>query len=124
MVVAQAMTAMHVHSASIATVIRVWLKPLMTLKPVCNGCSILSKSHHQLEEAILGLIAGMDEPGSPAGEAITACYALLHARTPAFRKQLRSRLLAVSLEDLQRVAVQYLLEQKPTESRGCTYGEA
>ena len=71
---------------------------------------------HQLEEAILGLIAGMDKPGSPAGEAITACYALLHARTPAFRKQLRSRLLAVSLEDLQRVAVQYLLEQKPTKA--------
>ncbi len=37
---------------------------------------------HQLEEAILGLIASMDKPGSPAGEAITACYALLHARTP------------------------------------------
>jgi len=71
---------------------------------------------HQLEEAILGLIAGMDKPGSPAGEAITACYALLHARTPAFRKQLRSRLLAVGLEDLQRVAVQYLLEQKPTKA--------
>jgi Zn-dependent M16 (insulinase) family peptidase len=71
---------------------------------------------HQLEEAILGLIAGMDKPGSPAGEAITACYALLHARTPAFRKQLRSSLLAVSLEDLQRVAVQYLLEQKPTKA--------
>lgn len=37
---------------------------------------------HQLEEAILGLIAGMDKPGSPAGEAITACYSLLHKRTP------------------------------------------
>lgn len=71
---------------------------------------------HQLEEAILGLIASMDKPGSPAGEAITACYALLHARTPAFRKQLRSRLLAVSFEDLKRVAVQYLLEQKPTKA--------
>ncbi|OTG60838.1 peptidase M16 [Acinetobacter sp. ANC 4204] len=71
---------------------------------------------HQLEEAILGLIASMDKPGSPAGEAITACYALLHARTPAFRKQLRSRLLAVNFEDLKRVAVQYLLEQKPTKA--------
>ncbi|WP_291373107.1 insulinase family protein [Acinetobacter sp. UBA6720] len=71
---------------------------------------------HQLEEAILGLIASMDKPGSPAGEVITACYALLHARTPAFRKQLRSRLLAVNFEDLKRVAVQYLLEQKPTKA--------
>ena len=51
-------------------------------------------------------------PGSPAGEAITACYALLHARTPKFRKMLRERLLNVTLEDLNRVAKQYLVEQK------------
>ena len=71
---------------------------------------------HQLEEAILGLIASMDKPGSPAGEAITACYALLHKRTPAFRQMLRERLLNVTLDDLKRVAVKYLLEQKPTKS--------
>ena len=53
----------------------------------------------------------MDKPGSPAGEAITACYALLHARTPKFRKMLRERLLNVTLDDLNRVAKQYLLEQ-------------
>ena len=68
---------------------------------------------HQLEEAILGLIASMDKPGSPAGEAISACYALLHGRTPAVRKQLRARLLAVNLEDLKRVTEQYLVQQKP-----------
>ncbi|WP_168525409.1 insulinase family protein [Acinetobacter sp. A3] len=66
---------------------------------------------HQLEEAILGLIASMDKPGSPAGEAITACYALLHARTPAFRTVLRERLLAVTVDDLKRVAEQYLRQQ-------------
>jgi len=71
---------------------------------------------YQLEEAILGLVAGMDKPGSPAGEAITACYALLHARTPKFRRILRERLLSVSLEDLQRVAKLYLLEQKPVKA--------
>ena len=71
---------------------------------------------HQLEEAILGLIASMDKPGSPAGEAITACYALLHKRTPAFRQMLRERLLNVTLDDLKHVAVKYLLEQKPTKS--------
>lgn len=71
---------------------------------------------YQLEEAILGLVAGMDKPGSPAGEAITACYALLHARTPKFRRVLRERLLSVNLEDLQRVAKQYLLEQKPVKA--------
>ncbi|QTD63110.1 insulinase family protein [Acinetobacter towneri] len=66
---------------------------------------------HQLEEAILGLIGSMDKPGSPAGEAITACYALLHARTPAFRTVLRERLLAVTVDDLKRVAEQYLRQQ-------------
>ncbi|MBJ8482090.1 insulinase family protein [Acinetobacter vivianii] len=71
---------------------------------------------HQLEEAILGLVASMDKPGSPAGEAITACYALLHARTPKFRKILRERLLNVNLNDLQRVAKQYLLAQKPVKA--------
>lgn len=70
---------------------------------------------HQLEEAILGLVASMDKPGSPAGEAITACYALLHARTPTFRRTLRERLLHVTLEDLKRVARQYLIEQTPVK---------
>jgi len=64
----------------------------------------------------LGLVSSMDKPGSPAGEAITACYALLHARTPAFRKTLRERLLNVTLEDLQRVAQQYLIDQKPIKA--------
>lgn len=71
---------------------------------------------HQLEEAILGLVSSMDKPGSPAGEAITACYALLHGRTPAFRKVLRERLLKVTLQDLKRVAQTYLIEQKPTKA--------
>jgi len=71
---------------------------------------------HQLEEAILGLIASMDKPGSPAGEAITACYAYLHQRTPAFRKKLRERLLNVTLDDLQRVAQTYLVEQQATKA--------
>ena len=71
---------------------------------------------HQLEEAILGLIAGMDKPGSPAGEAITACYSLLHKRTPAFRKKLRERLLAVSLDDLKRVAEVYVQKQTPSKA--------
>ncbi|WP_159200436.1 hypothetical protein, partial [Klebsiella pneumoniae] len=48
--------------------------------------------------------------------AITACYALLHARTPTFRRTLRERLLHVTLEDLQRVARQYLIEQTPVKA--------
>ncbi|CAG68220.1 insulinase family protein [Acinetobacter baylyi] len=75
-----------------------------------------SQQPHQLEEAILGLVSSMDKPGSPAGEAITACYALLHARTPAFRKTLRTRLLNVTLDDLKRVAQHYLQEQQVTRA--------
>ncbi len=71
---------------------------------------------HQLEEAILGLIASIDTAGSPAGDAMTGCYSLLHARTPAFRAQLRERLLAVNLDDLKRVADVYLRQQKPSKS--------
>lgn len=71
---------------------------------------------YQLEEAILGLISGMDKPGSPAGEAITACYALLHGRTPAFRKLMRERILNVTLDDLKRVTEVYLLNQKPVKA--------
>lgn len=71
---------------------------------------------HQLEEAILGLIASMDKPGSPAGEAITACYAYLHERTPAFRKAMRQQILQVTLADLQRVARQYLRPEVAVKS--------
>lgn len=71
---------------------------------------------HQLEEAILGLVASMDKPGSPAGEAITACYALLHERTPAFRKILRQRILQTTFDDLKRVVNIYLTGQKPVRA--------
>ncbi len=76
----------------------------------------IEQQPHQLEEAILGLIASMDKPGSPAGEAITSCYALLHGRTPAFRKILRERLLNVTLDDLKRVAQEYLLAHQPVKA--------
>lgn len=66
---------------------------------------------HQLEEAILGLMGSMDKPGSPAGEAISACVAGLQGRKPDKRRALRQAILAVTLADLQRVARQYLLEQ-------------
>lgn len=71
---------------------------------------------YQLEESILGLVSSMDKPGSPAGEAITACYALLHDRTPAFRKAMRERLLNVTLEDIKNVAKQYLIDQNPVKA--------
>ena len=66
----------------------------------------------QLEEAILGIISGMDKPGSPAGEAIKACFADLHHRGAAWQRKMRASILAVTIADMQRVAKQYLQGQK------------
>ena len=70
----------------------------------------------QLEEAILGIISGMDKPGSPAGEAIKACFANLHQRGEAWQRKMRAAILSVTIEDLQRVAKQYLQNQKHVRS--------
>ncbi len=70
----------------------------------------------QLEEAILGIISGMDKPGSPAGEAIKACFANLHHRGEAWQRKMRAAILSVTTEDLQRVAQQYLHNQKHVRS--------
>lgn len=66
---------------------------------------------YQLEEAILGLIASMDKPSSPANESAASCFSDLHGRTHAFRTTLRQRILAVTLADLQRVCRDYLLDK-------------
>ena len=62
---------------------------------------------HQLEEAILGVIAGMDKPLSPAGEAKQAFYNHLFGRTLAHRMAFRKRVLATTVSDLQAVATRY-----------------
>ncbi len=64
-----------------------------------------------VEQAILGLISGMDRPGSPAGEAKQAYHTERAGRTLAMRQQFRERLLATHWADIQRVATQYLKEQ-------------
>jgi len=71
---------------------------------------LLSSKHdyQQVEEAILGVVSGLDKPGSPAGEAKGAFYSLLHNRTPEQRQLYRQSILAVTMEDLQRVAEKYL----------------
>lgn len=70
------------------------------------------QSAEQLEEAILGIISGMDKPGSPAGEAIKACFANLHNRGEDWQRKMRAAILAVTIEDIQRVAKQYLQGQQ------------
>lgn len=78
---------------------------------------------YQLEEAILGLIGAMDKPSSPAGEAMSACHSLLHGRTPEQRRALRQSLLAVTIDDLQRVATTYLKPELRQRSVVAPYGK-
>ncbi|MEX0618485.1 MAG: insulinase family protein [Pseudohongiellaceae bacterium] len=65
------------------------------------------QSRH-LEEAVLGVIASMDKPSSPAGEAKQAFYNRLFNRTLEQRMEFRQRVLDVSLEDLRRVSEAWL----------------
>ena len=61
----------------------------------------------QLEEAILGVIAAMDKPSSPAGEAKTAFYNHLFGRSLEQRLAFRKRVLTTTVADLQAVTERY-----------------
>ena len=61
-----------------------------------------------LEQAILGVISSLDKPGSPAGEAKQAFHNTLFKRTDEQRRAFRQSILAVTQEDLLRVANSYL----------------
>jgi len=71
---------------------------------------LLNEDHQwlQLEEAILGVIGGLDKPGSPAGEAKDAFHNELNGRAAEQRQAFRRQVLTVTMEDLQRVAKTYL----------------
>ncbi|ADJ27963.1 insulinase family protein [Nitrosococcus watsonii] len=75
---------------------------------------LLENDHewHLVEEAILGVISAIDKPKSPSGEAKSAFYNSLYGRTPEQRRRFRSQILKVRLEDLQRVAENYLKPEK------------
>ncbi len=62
----------------------------------------------QLEEAILGIIGAIDRPDPPVSTAIRDYHQRLQGRGPDYRKNLRQRILDVSLQDLYRVAEKYL----------------
>lgn len=66
----------------------------------------------QLEQAVLGVIGGLDKPGSPAGEAKQDFHNALFGRTPEQQRRFRQRVLAVTLEDLLRVARTYLQPER------------
>lgn len=61
-----------------------------------------------LEEAILGVVRGLDRPRSPAGAAVHWFYSLLHGRDAEFRARFRGAVLATTLADLRAVATRYL----------------
>jgi Zn-dependent M16 (insulinase) family peptidase len=78
----------------------------------------------QLEEVILGIMAGLDKPMSPAGEARSAFHNGLYERTPAQRRALRAKLLKVTIADLQRVAQHYLRSDVMTRAVVAPYAQA
>jgi len=75
---------------------------------------VISSEHkpHQLEEAILGVIASLDKPASPAGEAKQAYFNRTFGRTLEHRSQFRKQVLSTSTADLKRVAQLYLAPEK------------
>jgi hypothetical protein len=82
-----------------------------TLADFDQSLEWLQNTQHEsreLEEAILGVVSRIDRPGSPAGDAIKSFFGSLHGRTPAQRREFRQRVLNVTLEDLQSVAMTYL----------------
>jgi Zn-dependent M16 (insulinase) family peptidase len=82
-----------------------------TLDDFDRAISWLLEERHEwrlVEEAILGVVASMDKPGSPAGEAKDAFYNSLYRRTPEQRQRIRKRVLGVTLDDLRRVGASYL----------------
>ncbi|MFA9486240.1 MULTISPECIES: insulinase family protein [unclassified Moraxella] len=90
-----------------------------TFEHFTNSIDWLLDNEHQneqLEEAILGIIAGMDKPGSPAGEAVKSCFAILHGRDKDYQQSLRAKILSVGIDDLKRVARIYLKDKPCTKA--------
>jgi Zn-dependent M16 (insulinase) family peptidase len=71
---------------------------------------VLEKEHgyEPLEQAILGVVSSLDRPSSPAGEAKQDFHNRLFGRTHEQREEFRRRVLAVTVDDLKRVAETYL----------------
>ncbi len=69
------------------------------------------KGYEQLEQAILGVISGIDKPNSPAGEAKQAFHNELQGRTESWRNAFRQKVLSLTYADLDRVVEKYLLPE-------------
>jgi len=73
---------------------------------------------------ILGIMASLDKPMSPAGEARSAFHNGLYGRTPAQRRALRAKLLKVTIADLQVVAQRYLRDEVMSRAVVAPYSQA
>ena len=71
-----------------------------------------SHEYQALEEAILGVISSLDKPNSPAGDAKQAFHNNLFGRDTKQRQKFRQEILAVTVDDLIRVAKRYLIDQE------------
>ncbi|MCU7819966.1 MAG: insulinase family protein [gamma proteobacterium symbiont of Lucinoma myriamae] len=86
-----------------------------TLSDFDNSLKWLVDTTHDyqaLEESILGVISSIDKPGSPAGDAKTTFQSNLFGRNAQQRQKFRQQILAVSIDDLVRVAKTYLIGQE------------
>lgn len=86
-----------------------------TLEDFDQSIQWLLNEEHQwqaVEEAILGVISGIDKPSSPSGESKSTFFNNLHGRDAAQRKRFRDAVLKVTASDLQRVARTYLTSDK------------
>jgi Zn-dependent M16 (insulinase) family peptidase len=61
-----------------------------------------------LKEAILGVVAGLDSPGSPSGEARSRFTSDLKGSSPKRLNAFRARVLATTVTDIRRVANAWL----------------
>ena len=83
---------------------------LETLEDFDRCIAWLLETKHEklkLEEAIMGVISSIDKPSSPAGEAKSAFHNELFGRTATQRKEMRNKILNVTLDDLRRVGENY-----------------
>ncbi|MFL1466252.1 insulinase family protein [Marinobacter sp. HN1S83] len=83
-----------------------------TLEDFDRALTWLQETEHdpqELEESILGVIGQLDRPRSPAGAARHAFHNELFGRSPEQRARFRERVLAVTMDDIKRVARQWLV---------------
>ncbi|MEY8263843.1 MAG: insulinase family protein, partial [Bermanella sp.] len=65
------------------------------------------KGYEQLEQAILGVISGIDKPSSPAGEAKQAYHNERQGRTVQWRNDFRQKILGLTYKDLDNMVERY-----------------